>query len=354
MEPDDVPESMSGKLGTYDYYKGPSLGDAATVTQEITSASLNQVDTYYKNKDVTGASEAKVVPGISQNSVKGIKLDEEFDLSGLTFTDEGVYRYKVSEVADEKSSDTINYDDTKFIVDLYVGWIPDGNTQKLGIEYAVSQTLSGTKKPIVFENKFMTSSIVIEKQIDGSMADPDQEFTFWIKIPEGGDSIDLAEGATINASIYEAGAEPVPNNILVGGSMEEEDSTNDAYVAEKTAATGWRSFTLKGGQSLIITGIPAGMVYYLFEEDYQSEGYDTTHVIRQNVTTVDKSEIIDKGSNLGKQQTSEGVNYVGFLNTKNSTPGTGIVLDIMPYVVIVLVAAAGILLFISRKKRNAR
>jgi hypothetical protein len=131
--------------------------------------------------------------------------------------------------------------------------------------------------------------------------------------------------------------------------MEQEDSEDEDYDSSRSEANGWCKFQLTAGQSLEIIGLPATMVYYLYEEDYQADGYDTTHIIKYDTTTPAKSEITLSGGDLGKQTTAVGDNYIGFLNTKNSNPGTGIVLDIMPYVVIVLAAAACAVLFIAIK-----
>jgi pilin isopeptide linkage protein len=373
MEGDDVPAETKASL---DYMKGTIDSDDATkkltTTGSVTADSKDNIDTYYNSTTAAkeaatkaGAAEnaytAKVVPGLNKESVTGIKLDLKFDLSELSFTKSGVYRYLVQEVPDEMSKNkTIVYDTTKFIVDLYVGNV-DGNYI---IESAVSQTQAGTKKPIVFNNTFLTSSIKIEKQIDGTQAKDTDEFTFWIKIPEGGTSIVLEKGKTIEANKTESGQEPVPvTSITVGGSMTQEDyvegeTQSEYYDPENTTNendNGWCSFTLKGGQALEITGIPASMVYYLFEEDYQSQGYETTHIKQFTATTPAKSAITLQGGDLGKLTTEQGVNYIGFLNTKNTNPGTGVTMDILPYAVVVLAAVAAFaVLLISKKRRNAR
>jgi pilin isopeptide linkage protein len=355
MVPDTVAEGE--EKNHFDYYTGilPEGVTEKTVTNAVNANSLDDAVTYYKDSTITGANAdgTNVILGLKEDSATGIKLDQSFILSDIPFENQGVYRYKVTETAEAKSSNkTIAYDSTVYFVDLYVG---KNNDNELGVEYAVSQTQTGTKKPIVFENEMLTSNLKIEKQIDGSQAKTDDVFTFWIKIPEGGDSIVLDEDLPIAAKITEANKDPKDvTNIKVGGTMEQEDPVDEDYDSSRSEDNGWCKFELTAGQSLEITGLPATMVYYLYEEDYQADGYDTTHIVKYDTTTPAKSEITLSGGDLGKQTTVQGANYVGFLNTKNSNPGTGIVLDIMPYVVIVLAAAACAVLFIARKRRITR
>jgi pilin isopeptide linkage protein len=321
-------------------YEGTPL-TTDTVTASVTADSSKDIVTVVNNQNSGGT----YVEGFSEASAKGIVLNPEFTLP--TFTKTGVYRYIVKESSDTKSEPTITHDQTEFLVDLYVN-----NDNK--IVAIKSQTRKDNQKtPIVFENIFKTSSIRIEKHVNGDKKmDPNTEYTFWVKIPQGGTSIDLAGGTVLNAQIITPGEDPEPvNYITVGGEMPEDDE-------EDTPSTdnGWCEFTLKDGQALEITGLPAGMVYYVVE-DCDILGC-TTYVQTATGSTIsapdaDTYTLADKTTSVSTT-TVAGKNGVYYLNTIDVVASTGVVLDIMPYVVIVLAAAAGILLFISRKKRNAR
>jgi hypothetical protein len=347
MVPDTPTETTKEGLT---YQAGPALTNPE-VELSITSNSINNIKTL-TNSSTPGEGEV-YVEGLSETSVEGIKLDGSFTLPTSFPNGTGIYRYLVKETEDAKSSATITYDTTQFIVDLWVN--------KDGKVYVVQSQLYATsdKKPLIFENSLKTSSIRIEKHVNGTKDVPeDTEYKFWIKIPKGGTSIDLAGGTQIKAKKYTPGntTPETITNITVGGEMTEEQ--NDATAKNTTDASyGWCSFTLKDGQYLEITGVPAGMVYYLFEEDYQSKGFVTYH---QTITgnsierPADDTFTNNNKGNDASGTTVLGKNGIYYLNTADLPANTGIVLDVMPYVAIVLAAAACALLFISRKKRHIR
>jgi hypothetical protein len=355
MVPDDPTETTKLHIP---YYAGPSLGDKATVTVSTTSESQDDITTLV-NTSTTNAGET-YVEGLAESSVEGIALTKFFDLSDLTFEQgTGIYRYVVQETEDAGSTATITYDTTKFIVDLWVDG--DGNDGK-GKIYVIQSQLYATsdKKPLVFENSLKTSTLKIQKTVNGSKSVPeDTEYEFWIKIPTGGTSITLEDGLAIPANKYTTGnATPEEvTGIAVGGTMEQEKDKATAKDTTNANDNGWCKFTLQNGQYLEITGLPAGMVYYLFEKDYQDQGFVTYH----KTVTGDSIEAPavgsftndDKGSDASGT-TAQNKNGVFFLNTADIPSNTGIVLDVMPYVAIVLAAAACAVLFIARKRRITR
>jgi hypothetical protein len=354
MVPDSPTENTNTKSGL-PYLEGPSLGDKATKTIEVNSTMKGNIKTLVNaNNPADGQT---YVEGLSEASVEGIALTENFDLSSLTFsTTPAIYRYVVQETEDASASATITYDTDKFIVDLWV--------DKDGKIYIIQSQLYATseKKPLVFENSLKTSSIKIQKNVNGTKSvSPDTDYEFWIKIPTGGTSIDLTDGLAIPAKKYTTGnGTPTDvDSIKVGGTMAQEQSATTAKKTEDTA-NGWCKFTLKDGEYLEITGIPAGMVYYLFEKDYQDQGYVTYHKTLTSSTndSITKPEATsftsdDKG-NDASGTTVVGKNAIFYLNTADIPSSTGIVLDVMPYVAIVLAAAACAVLFIARKRRITR
>jgi hypothetical protein len=378
-----VPKEQADKAtkNNVGYFTGTPL-TTPTTTLTVSNADQSKVTTVV---NTTTTEEGKTyVAGYSKTGVKGIVLNGSFTLpQGKTaFPTAGIYSYTVYETQttgkDENGEDdgsqdqslTIAADSTQFTVDLYVN--NDGN-----VYYAQSQVFApnGTEKqPIVFENTLKTASLIINKQVSGTQAvDDTTEYSFWIKIPEGGDSIDLPKGLEIKTTKKSpTKADDTSTVITVYGNPETEldpDKLKENWDDDIT--DGWCNFTLKANESLEIVGLPAGMIYYLYEEDYSNAGYTTYRQVLSagsaniNLDTPgadsflkDSTGAKDLEVNLstgGKGTLSQYQNGVYFLNMINLPANTGITVDVLPYVVVVLaVAAAFAVLLISRKRRNAR
>jgi pilin isopeptide linkage protein len=261
-----------------------------------------------------------------------------FDLDDLDFSEagQGVYRYEVTEVAGDDAEYT--YDETKYIVDLYVN--EDG-------EIIAIQAYEGTDKaPIKFTNHCKTSDLIIKKYIDGSMASSDEEFTFYIKIPVDGEALNLANGQELTAKKYDKDGKELTGT--------DDKVTITVEGTKATAGEAWSEFTLKAGEYVEIIGVPEGMIYWVKEADYSSEGYKTYNTV---VTGTNQESGASYGTTVSRETSQrtivEGNNIVLFKNEKNA-PNTGIGVDVIPYVLVMLIAMGGVVLFVSKKRKTAR
>jgi pilin isopeptide linkage protein len=296
------------------------------------------------------------VAGLSQTVDGWVENSEGFDISSsnITFTDTGVYKYTVTETAGDKAY--INYSNASFDVYLYVSKDSKGN-----FYVSFVQVKNGTDKtPIVFKNTTNFSTIKVEKKVtDYENANSAEQFTFWIKIPVDGPAMTLESDAEFTATITRQNKTTDSPSIDVGGAsgtdFVEADPKNNISADDAAAANeknGWHKFTLANGESMIISNVPIGMIYYLAEED--ASGFDTYY---QNVTgktpISDDINAYEEKNTTSMLTTAADGNVTRFWNIKD-TPDTGIVLDVMPYVVVVLLAAGCAVLLIAKKRRNAR
>jgi hypothetical protein len=248
------------------------------------------------------------------------------------------------------------------VVDLYVS--PDsGSTNKYSIQHVELKKLDSTGKPqtdkpqeISFVNEFKMAEIKISKTVKGTAYAADEAFDFYVMIPVGGDSITLANGQEIHAEIWNATEKVEDVTLYVKGEKTDKDnlSKDVANVVH-----------LKDGQTLKITA-PVSMIYYVQEVDYSSEGYVTTWKYTEAGTLVKDSEGNIKHGTTFKEEDGEAAtdpvvagttntttNKVEFTNSREQTVDSGIVLDVMPYAIVMAIAVAGAVFFIV-KKRNAR
>jgi hypothetical protein len=183
--------------------------------------------------------------------------------------------------------------------------------------------------------------------LDGDYTNPDDEFTFQIKIPVGGVALDLKDGTDMQAYKITKNAD---------GSTTETKLTEDKAIlvaGEQTDDEGWQTFTLKGGEQLVIYGVPTGMIYFVKETN--SLGYTTTHAHITESETLNANTSYSDANPTDYYTIVSGNNIVAFKNTKNQ-PNTGIRMDIIPYVVAIFGVAivAGSLVYVSRKKKDIR
>jgi pilin isopeptide linkage protein len=319
------------------------------------TVTINMVDGY------TSLTQAEVA-GLN-GSVTGVTRTVNYDFDkNATWTGAGIYRYTVREDATTKLSFVQEYDSTVFTVDVYVTNQGTTAAPDYKTSYIKAYDSDKYKSPIVFKNTTNTESLVISKKVtDALNSNSTQEFTFWIKIPVGGDSLTLGSGegfaavktdANGNETKYTAATSP----IKVGGYDKNEDGEYlDATKETPSADTGWCSFTLKNGESLTIQDVPVGMIYFLYEE--QVDGFSTyeENATASHTPSTDKDDYTYyKTGKLSKHTIVEKNNYETFWNIRE-IPNSGIVVDILPYIAVVLAAVAAFaVLLVSRKRRNAR
>jgi hypothetical protein len=318
MDPDTT---ATGSLNSMTIYPGVALDE----TKSTVELRLNSSDTiaYNDNKYVKSY-------GVTETS--------SFDLSGIDFSadGEGIYRYKVYEEADS-SNNHITFDSSVFVVDLYV--------DKTGNIIYIQASKNNDKQPIIFKNKCTTTTIEITKTVVGDFTDPEQEFEFEIKIPVGGDDITLEEGDVMNASKEDTNSTKT--------TLKDLNETEIIATGDKNDAdSGWQTFTLRDGEKLIIDNVPVGLIFWV-REKVDSNGkvgvYTPSYAIAQYTNTITKDTTYTNGNPEEKITTTSKNNIVAFVNTREDID-TGIVLDVMPYVVVVLIAAAGIVLFFRKRK----
>lgn len=247
----------------------------------------------------------------------------------FSFSNPGVYKYKIEEgdVATGYSDATNN-----LYAYLFVKKVDNGVTDNIGdptdnmVIYAAVVTSNNTTankagaKTETWTNNYMmdaTGSLTVTKNIDGTMASPNDEFTFTVS------------GLTAG------------NTYVVSGTGITE--ANNKIVAD---GEGKYEFTLKATETRTILGLTAKE--YVVTETPSNEGYNLTSVTGKDD---DDTDITDGSADV--TLTTEAMNKeVVFLNTRNAVSPTGIVMNVAPYVLLVVVAAAGCFVFLRKRRED--
>lgn len=194
----------------------------------------------------------------------------------------------------------------------FKGWYTDENcTQKADF---VNGTISADT---TFYAKYVPASanLTVTKTVTGKLGDTNKAFTFTITKADG-----------TSANITDANVE-----------ISEADSAKVEWLRNG-------KFTLKDGASIIFKNLPSGE-YKVIEEDYSGEKYDTSWQIGTD------GEVYKKNSTatvtIGTTEQT-----VHFTNHCTLFPDTGVLLDTLPYIVILAVVAGGVALLMLRKHRK--
>lgn len=101
-------------------------------------------------------------------------------------------------------------------------------------------------------------------------------------------------------------------------------------------------FTLKDGASIIFKNLPSGQ-YKVVEDDYIGEKYETSYVVDSGTPENGQEATVTIGTDAKR---------IDFTNHRNLEPDLGVLLDTLPYIVILAVVAGGVALLMLRKRRK--
>lgn len=194
----------------------------------------------------------------------------------------------------------------------FEGWYTDKNFTPASKFDFTEDTISADT---TFYAKYVPASanLTISKTVTGKLGDTNKAFTFTITKADG-----------TSANITEANIETTDNTRAVW--------------------QGNGKFTLKDGASIIFKNLPSGE-YKVIEEDYSGEKYDTSWQIGTDGEVYEKNRTATVTIGTTEQT-------VHFTNHRTLEPDLGVLLDTLPYIVILAVVAGGVALLMLRKHRK--
>lgn len=264
----------------------------------------------------------------------GTLKGEKYVLEGnttISFTGDwkhaGEYVYTVTE-SKENPISNVTYDNTSYTLRVYV----INGTNGLEIEKITAEKANGKTNKILFTNTYAKNdaTLTIEKNTTGTYADKTKEFNFEITFTKS----PMSDQTTFAGKI---GSKPV----------------------ECTAGTA-KPFTLADGEQLVFHNLPVGTTYVVKELE-ASDGYTPSVTVVENQTTtvanktVQETEALDTLKENGKNNlVGENENKVTFTNTYKDVAVTGIVMNNLPFILLVAVAiVAFVSLAVVKRRRTS-
>lgn len=200
--------------------------------------------------------------------------------------------------------------------------IPDSSS---GVRsWSVStEILSQTGNQLNYYGRYVpvSADLTISKTVTGMLGDTNKAFTF---------------------QILDANNEPVK---LTTGNYEF-SNTNGALLNNGTDGT----FTLMSGANVTIKNLPVG-TYTVTELETADElkNYKTTWLLDSNPDSKNKTENSTRTATVEMKGENRVLNFTNECTLK---PDTGVLLDTLPYIVILAVVAGGVALLMLRKHRK--
>lgn len=264
----------------------------------------------------------------TQTVTEYVKLDLTTPDSGFTFNAPGIYKYTLTE---DDLNDSNYTESVPYTVYLYV--------ERLESEGEDSYVITGAtmfsgdseddpdSKTNVMTNYYLTNpegdvtpnSLTVDKTVSGDMGDKSKEFDFEITI--------TAKNNDSNRN-YTATNATVTNN------------QNGTYTV-----TG----NLHHEESLVINGLVAGDKYKINEKAYDQDGY-TSSVSTQGVESLASSSFVNNETEITFDATS--ADSASYTNHRDAVSPTGIVMNVAPYALLVVVAAAGCFVFMRKRRED--
>ena len=104
------------------------------------------------------------------------------------------------------------------------------------------------------------------------------------------------------------------------------------------------TFELSHGQTAVFANLPAGITYKVFELDENNEVISDTETQMNGKYTVSYDSNKEGLTDATAKQTT-------ITNTYDGTPDMGVMLDSMPYVLVLAVVGAAVIALIAKKRR---
>ncbi len=213
----------------------------------------------------------------------------------------GVYTYTLKEAASTTAGVTYFGGDIKLVVTVVNG--ENGNLRIAGVHTEAGNAgTPGNGKSDTFENTYSAGTLKVSKTVTGNLGDKTKYFEFKVTLTG-------VEGKTYAETFA-----------VTGGSYENNP---------ETATLGENTFYLKHGETISIANLPYNVTYAVTET--AADGYTTT-------------KTGETGSINATEQTA------AFINNKVGTVDTGVMLDSLPYIlVLAFVAVAGTALILKKR-----
>lgn len=325
------------------------------------------------------------------NGIKAITKEVTISLTGVTFPYAGAYTYTLTEQQTLAAGsivagkETVVYSKAEYEITFYVSEKANGSGLYIsaigtkiiknddgsaGSEAKVDPTPGENGElgagGLLFTNSYSKTTggtdpsveanqvLAISNAVAGDFADTGKYFDYQVTVNK---PVIAGAANTYKAYVLDAGGnviDPTAKNVPAGATIQT-DAAGKKYI-EFTAGAA-QTVYLKHGEKLVFTDVPVGATYvtegkgvadYKLSAKLTVNGVEITPILE----AADYAENLSTGNRLIGETHP---NKAAFTNTHKTIPVTGLIINNLPFIMILLIAAGAFVTFIvvkSRKRRN--
>lgn len=278
---------------------------------------------------------------------KTLTLEAQLTTSTNIFKHAGVYKYTLkAEKVGANTHNNFTVDTTERTIYVYVG----NGTAEGELEIKAITMVNGTAKNDEFNHKYLfeddtpdpenqSANLILSKTVSGDYGNKQQEFSFTVVVTHNDEAANTKYAyvkGTINAK----------------GAFEEPQNPNYALLPSNG------EIKLKHNEAIKIVGLTKGDKYTISET--VDSKYETTAAVtgdeipsQNNCYDANKTKYTVKNTDGLTESAIQSTNdiTVAYTNTHKAVTPTGVIMNVAPYVLMVIIAVAGAFVFL-RKRRD--
>lgn len=279
---------------------------------------------------------------VGLDGVYHIAASELLGLQASQFPHAGEYEYTIAEVGntytiEDSDEESMTYDSQTYTVRYYIVNGENGlEISKITAENSDQGKVKDIKFTNIYEKRGGSDvdedSLTIKKLIEGEYADQTKEFNF---------------STTLTAPATYDGSETIK------AKLNNDENSQNVNVTFGTPYT----FVLDHNDTLVFPSLPAGTTYTVTEIGVSDDGYTPScQVISDGKTAVAFGDGDETADLTAKGTVGENSNSAVFTNTYDDGEIviTGVIINNLPFIILIAAAVAGIAGYVVVKRKIAR
>lgn len=362
-----MPEGTTTPAATFNFqFAKKSIDDKTTQDDLDTMPDI-------ANKSVTFAA---ADTGNTATGLKSVTKETASLFSGINWTHAGVYVYTVTEQSGTYTTgtgETMTYSNGSYDIAVYVAngasglyvsdigttiVVADNTSQVAGdkTDPTTSTTVTGAYSAMLFTNQYQKmnggtdvtdpahQTLAISKTVAGTYGDLTKYFTYDVTVTES----TLSSGVTYKGYVVENGTVVTStDNGAIGGT----DVTNGDFINFPSGTA--VSVKLKHGQTLAFIDNEVGSNYVANElaaEDYTASA---SIIVNGGVPVTINNTSANTDLSTATRTIGESTNSAAFTNTYKTITPTGISLNNLPFIMMIVLAVIGLATYVVVKSRKS-